>query len=59
MKTYWLIVLALALGDVAIGALLLLRDGGPEGLVWWVFLIVPLLVGGLIVVGLIMQTVVR
>jgi len=55
MKTYWLAVLALALADAAVAALLLFRDGGPEGLVWWVLLIIPLAIAALIFVGLILQ----
>jgi len=57
MKTYWFVVLAIALADAAIVALLLVKDGGPEGLVWWTFLIVPLLVAALVVVGLILHLV--
>ena len=57
MKTYWLVVLAIALADAALVTLLLVKDGGPEGLVWWAFLIVPLLIAALIVVGLILQVV--
>jgi hypothetical protein len=59
MKTYWLAVLALALADVAVAALLLIRDGGPQGLVWWAFLIIPLMIVGLIFVGLILHLVIR
>ena len=55
MKTYWLVVLAIALADAALVALLLVKDGGPEGLVWWAFLIVPLLVAALVLVGLILM----
>ena len=57
MKTYWLTVLAIALADAAIVTLLLVKDGGPEGLVWWAFLIIPLLVAVLVVGGLILQVV--
>lgn len=55
MKAYWLVVLAIALADAAVVTLLLVKDGGPEGLVWWAFLITPLLVVALIVVGLVLQ----
>jgi hypothetical protein len=57
MKTYWLVVLAIALADAALVALLLVKDGGPEGLVWWAFLIVPLLIIALVVVGLVVQVI--
>jgi len=57
MKTYWLVVLAIALADAAIVTLVLVKDGGPEGLVWWAFLIVPLVVAALVVVGLILHLV--
>ena len=57
MKTYWLAVLALFLVDAAIAALLFMRDGGPEALVWWALLIIPLLIVALIVVGIILQLV--
>lgn len=57
MKTYWLVVLAIALADAAIVTLLLVKDGGPEGLVWWAFLIVPLIVAALVVVGLVLHLV--
>jgi hypothetical protein len=57
MKTYWLIVLGLALADGAVVALVLLKNGGPEGLVWWTFLIIPLLIAALIVVGLVLMVV--
>ena len=57
MKSYWLAVLALALADAAVVALLLFRDGGPEAVIWWAFLIVPLVIAALIVVGLILQVV--
>ena len=59
MKTYWLAVLALALVDAALAALVLLKDGGPQGLVWWVFLIIPLGIVVLIVAGLVLQLVIR
>ena len=59
MKTYWLVVLGLVLADAAVVALLLAKDGGPEGLVWWAFLIIPLLIAGLIVVGVVLHLVVR
>jgi hypothetical protein len=55
MKTYWLVVLAIALADAALATLLLVKDGGPQGLVWWAFLILPLLVAALVVLGLILQ----
>jgi hypothetical protein len=58
MKTYWLIVLALAVADASLVALLFLKDGGPESLVWWTVLIIPMLVAALIVLGLILQLVV-
>ena len=57
MKIYWLIVLGLALADAAVIALVLMKDGGPEGLVWWAFLIIPLLIAALIVVGLVLMVV--
>lgn len=57
MKTYWLVVLAIALADAAIVTLLLVKDGGPEGLVWWAFLVVPLIVVALVVVGLVLHLV--
>lgn len=57
MKSYWLAVLAIALVDAALVTLLLVRDGGPEGLVWWAFLIIPLGIAALVVVGLILQVV--
>ena len=55
MKTFWLVVLAIALADAAIATLLLVKDGGPEGLVWWAFLIVPMGIAALVIVGLILQ----
>ena len=57
MKTYWLVVLAIALADAALVTLILVKDGGPENLVWWAFLIIPLLIVALVVVGLILQVV--
>ena len=57
MKTYWLIVLGLALADAAVIALLLLKDGGPEALVWWVFLIIPLVIVAMAAVGLVLMVV--
>jgi hypothetical protein len=57
MRTYWLVVLALALADAALAAALLIKDGGPEGLVWWAFLIFPLLIVALAIVGLVLQAV--
>jgi hypothetical protein len=57
MKFYWLAVLALAVADVSVAALLLIKDGGPEALVWWSFLIIPMLIVALIFVGLILQLV--
>lgn len=57
MRTYWLVVLAIALADAAIITLLLVKDGGPESLVWWAFLIVPLGVAALVIVGLILHIV--
>ena len=57
MKTYWFVVLGIALADAAIVTLLFVRDGGPEGLVWWAMLIIPLAIAALIVVGLILQLV--
>jgi hypothetical protein len=57
MKTYWLIVLGLAVADAAVVALVLLKDGGPEGLVWWAFLIVPLLIAVLVFVGLVLMVI--
>ena len=59
MKIYWLAVLALALADAAVVALLLSRNGGPEALVWWVLLIIPIAIVALIFVGLIAQLVFR
>ena len=53
MKTFWFVVLALALADAAVVTLVLIKDGGPAGLVWWALLIVPLIIAVLIVVGLI------
>jgi hypothetical protein len=58
MKTYWLAVLALAVADAAVAALLLIRNGGPQGLVWWAFLIIPLMIVNLIFVGLILHLVI-
>ena len=55
MKTYWLVVLAIALADAAIVAMLFVNDGGPEALVWWSVLIIPLMIAALVVVGLILQ----
>ena len=57
MKTYWLIVLGLALADAAVIALLLLKDGGPEALVWWVFVIIPLVIVAMAAVGLVLMVV--
>ena len=57
MRAYWLVVLAIALADAALVTLLLVKDGGPEGLVWWAFLIIPLVIAALVVVGLILQVV--
>ena len=57
MRTYWLIVLTLAFADAAVAALLLLKDGGPEALVWLTFLIMPLVIAALVVVGVILQLV--
>ena len=57
MKTYWLVVLGIALLDAALVTLMLAKDGGPEGLVWWAFLIIPMLIVALVVVGLILQVV--
>ena len=57
MKFYWLALLALALADAAVAALLLFKDGGPEALVWWSFLIIPLVIVVLIFVGLVLQLV--
>jgi hypothetical protein len=57
MKTYWLVVLGIALADAALVTLLLMKDGGPEGLVWWAFLIVPLVIAALVVLGLVLQVV--
>ena len=57
MKTYWFVVLAIALADAALVTLLLVKDGGPEGLVWWTFLVVPLAVIAMIVVGLVLMAV--
>ena len=51
MKTFWFVVLALALADAAVVTLVLIKDGGPAGLVWWAFLIGPLIIAVLIVVG--------
>ena len=59
MKTYWLVVLALAVADAAVVALLLHKDGGPQNLVWWAFLIIPLLIAALTFVGLILHLVGR
>lgn len=59
MKTYWLVVLTIALADAALAAILFLRDGGPEALVWWTLLIIPLLIAVLIVLGVVLQLVVR
>ena len=50
-------VLALALADGALVALLLLKDGGPEGLVWWAFLIIPLVIAALIFIGIVLTVV--
>ena len=55
MKTYWLIVLGLALADGAVVALVLLKNGGPEGLVWWTFLIIVNIL--LLVVGCFLDTI--
>ena len=55
MKTFWLVVLALAIADAVVVTLLLVKDGGPAGLVWWAFLIGPLIIAALIVVGLIVM----
>jgi hypothetical protein len=57
MKPYWLVVLGIAVADAALITLLLVKDGGPEGLVWWAFLIVPLIVAVLIVIGIILHVV--
>jgi hypothetical protein len=57
MKTYWFVVLAIALADAAIVTMLLVKDGGPEGLVWWAMLIIPLAIAALVVVGLILHLV--
>ena len=57
MKTYWMVVLGLALADAAIVAVVLLNDGGPENLVWWAFLIIPLAIVVLILVGLVLQVI--
>ena len=57
MKTYWLVVLALALADAAVVTLLLVKDGGPENLVWWAFLIGPLIIAALILVGVILMVI--
>ena len=57
MKSYWLIVLGLALADAAVIALLLLKDGGPEALVWWAFLIIPLVIVAMAAVGLVLMVV--
>jgi hypothetical protein len=43
--------------DAALITLLLVKDGGPEGLVWWAFLIVPIAIAALVLVGLILQLV--
>jgi hypothetical protein len=37
--------------------MLLFKDGGPEGLVWWAMLIIPLAIAALVVVGLILHLV--
>jgi hypothetical protein len=55
MRTYWTVVLAIGLADAALITLLLVKDGGPEGLVWWAFLIIPMAVAALVVVGIILQ----
>ena len=55
MKTYWFVVLAIALADAALVTLLLVRNGGPEGVAWWSFLILPMAIVALVVVGLILQ----
>ena len=57
MKTYWFVVLAIALADAATVTMLLVKDGGPEALVWWAMLIVPLAIAALVVVGLILQVI--
>jgi hypothetical protein len=57
MKTYWLVVLAIALTDAAVVTMLLAKNGGPEGLVWWAMLVIPLAIAALIVVGLILQVI--
>jgi hypothetical protein len=55
MKTYWLVVLAIAVAEVGLVGLLLLNDGGPEDLVWWAFLIIPIAIAALVVLGLVLQ----
>jgi hypothetical protein len=55
MKSYWLVVLALGLLDAALITSLLVKDGGPANLVWWAFLIIPLAITALVVVGLILH----
>ncbi len=57
MKTYWLFVLALLLADAAVITWLLVNDGGPENLVWWSFLIIPIAVLILIAFGILLHLV--
>ena len=51
MRNYWLTVCLFVLADGAAISALLMRDGGPEGLVWLAFLVGPLIIAALCLGG--------
>jgi len=53
----WLI-LAVMVADGVAAAVILRRDGAPEAVVWWVFLVIPLLVAAMTAVEIV-RTVLR
>ena len=59
MRNYWLTVCLFVLADGAAISALLMRDGGPEGLVWLAFLVGPLIIAELCLGGLVLHAVRR
>ena len=52
MRTYWRSLLAVLVANLVAAAALLANDGGPEPLVWMLFLILPAAIVGLVLLGL-------
>jgi len=53
VTTFRWLILALVILDGAAIALILRQDGAKENLVWWVFLIIPLLIVGMIIADIV------